>query len=284
MDTGLKQKVKEFYNQVGWQKVGDQLYQNAIYEDLRPVSREYIQRCHLRVNRHIQARGKFLLDAGSGPVQWPEYLTYSQGYKFRVCLDLSIVALKEARMRMGEKGLYIVADVTSLPFADSVFKGVVSLHTFHHLSTSDQKKAFHDLNRVLLPTSSAVVVNGYSVSPLMQRLSGIIKLGERLTARKNTKEPEQPKTIENKEKDTQKVTRGTFVEKYTFDWIQNSLADLNISVFPWRSVSVRFMRALVHPHLGGKYLMRLIYWLEERFPAWFAKNGQYPMVVIQKEK
>jgi ubiquinone/menaquinone biosynthesis C-methylase UbiE len=102
------------------------------------------------VNRYIKPSGKFLLDAGSGPVQWPEYLTYSQGYKFRVCLDISIVALKEARMRLGEKGLYIVADVTSLPFADSVFDGVVSLHTFHHLSTGDQKKAFHDLNCVLL--------------------------------------------------------------------------------------------------------------------------------------
>ncbi len=284
MDTGLKQQVKDFYNQVGWQKVGDQLYQNAIYEDLRPVSREYIQRCHLRVNRHIKPSGKFLLDAGSGPVQWPEYLTYSQGYKFRVCLDISIVALKEARMRLGEKGLYIVADVTSLPFEDSVFNGVVSLHTFHHLSTGDQKKAFHDLNRVLLPASSAVVVNGYSISPLMQRLSGLIRLGERFTTRNNAKETEQPKTIEKKVKNTQKETRGTFVEKYTFGWIQNSLTDLHLSVFPWRSVSVRFMRALVHPHLGGKNLMRLIYWLEEHFPAWFAKNGQYPMVVIQKEK
>ncbi len=62
-----------------------------------PVARDYIHRCHLRVNRYIASHGDFLLDAGSGPVQWPEYLTYSEGYRFRVCLDISITALKEAR-------------------------------------------------------------------------------------------------------------------------------------------------------------------------------------------
>jgi hypothetical protein len=118
----------------------------------------------------------------------------------------------------------------------------------------------------------------------MQWCSSLIKLGEKFTTRNISKNPEQTIKIENEVKIAQKPARGTFVEKYTFDWIQNSLADLHKSVFPWRSVSVRFMRALVHPHLGGKYLLRLIFWLEERFPAWFVKNGQYPMVVIQKEK
>ena len=100
-----KQQVREFYDQIGWAQVGEGLYQNARYEDLRSVSRDYIHRCHLRVNGHIAARGDFLLDAGSGPVQWPEYLTYSAGYRFRVCLDISITALKEARTRLGCKRL-----------------------------------------------------------------------------------------------------------------------------------------------------------------------------------
>ena len=93
-------QVKDFYNQVGWQRIGDELYQNAIYEDLRPVSREYIERCHARVKAHLAREGKYLLDAGSGPVQWPAYLTYSEGYKYRVCMDISHVALNEARTRL----------------------------------------------------------------------------------------------------------------------------------------------------------------------------------------
>ena len=53
-DDNIKQQVREFYDQVGWQEVSEGLYQNARYEDLRPVSREYIHQCHLRVNRHLQ--------------------------------------------------------------------------------------------------------------------------------------------------------------------------------------------------------------------------------------
>src|SRR5512141_86258 len=107
----VKQEVRQFYDQVGWQLVGQDVYQNAHYEDLRPVAHEYIQRCHLRVARHLKPEGKYLLDAGSGPIQYPEYLEYSRGYRYRVCADISITALKEARKRIGTRGLYVVCDV-----------------------------------------------------------------------------------------------------------------------------------------------------------------------------
>src|SRR5574341_1011961 len=75
----IKQQVKAFYDQVGWQEVGEGVYQNARYEDLRPVARDYIHRCHLRLLRHLKPAGRYLLDAGCGPIQYPEYLEYSQG-------------------------------------------------------------------------------------------------------------------------------------------------------------------------------------------------------------
>ena len=66
-----KQQVREFYDQIGWSQVGDGLYQNARYEDLRPVSREYIHNCHMRVKRHLAYRlgEKFLANARS-PIGW----------------------------------------------------------------------------------------------------------------------------------------------------------------------------------------------------------------------
>ena len=83
----VKQQVREFYDQVGWHKVVDpvsgqsgDLYQNARYEDLRPVSREYIHKTRLRVMNGLIPTGRFILDAGSGPVQYEEYKVFSQGY------------------------------------------------------------------------------------------------------------------------------------------------------------------------------------------------------------
>ena len=142
MAENTKQQVREFYDQIGWSQIGEGLYQNARYEDLRPVSRDYIHKCHLRVNRYLEPKGNLILDAGSGPVQWPEYLTYSEGYRFRVCADISITALKEAGKRLGEKGLVVVADVADLPFKLDSFDSVVSMHTIHHLPLTEHKRAY----------------------------------------------------------------------------------------------------------------------------------------------
>src|SRR5687768_1904363 len=100
MTNDTKQKVREFYDEIGWQPGDGGHYQNARYEDLRPVSHEYIHKTRLRVMNGLIPTGKFLLDAGSGPVQYEEYKTYSQGYQKRVCLDISIQALREARNRI----------------------------------------------------------------------------------------------------------------------------------------------------------------------------------------
>jgi hypothetical protein len=76
--TDTKQKVRNFYDEIGWHQEADGNYQNARYEDLRPVSAEYIHKTRMRVNDGLIPTGKFLLDAGSGPVQYADYLTYSR--------------------------------------------------------------------------------------------------------------------------------------------------------------------------------------------------------------
>ena len=108
MAENTKQQVREFYDQVGWSQAGDGLYQNARYEDLRPVSREYVHNCHMRVKRHLAPTGDILLDAGSGPVQWPEYLTFSENYRYRLCADISLTALKEARKRLRQVRVAVI--------------------------------------------------------------------------------------------------------------------------------------------------------------------------------
>jgi hypothetical protein len=47
---------------------------------------------------------------------------------------------------------------------------------------------------------------------------------------------------------------------------------------------VRFLRTFVHDRLAGRTLLRLIYWLEERFPHFLGKVGQYPLVELNKSQ
>ncbi|MDR3574597.1 MAG: class I SAM-dependent methyltransferase [Anaerolineaceae bacterium] len=281
----VKQQVRQFYDRVGWQMVSDGMYQNARYEDLRPVAHEYIHKCHLRVRRYLKPEGRYLLDAGCGPIQYPEYLTYSLGYAYRVCVDISIVALEEARKRIGSNGLFVVADVANLPFKPGVFDGLVTLHTLHHLPSSDQQKAYQELYRVLMPGRSGVVVNGWTESSLMRRSRWLVNLMERLGSglvhrpdQKLVKAEPQAEPAPAKPDPT-----GTFIKKLNANSLRQQLqGKMDFEIKVWRSVNVRFLRAVIHKQLGGRFWLKLLYGLEERFPRYFGENGQYPLVIIRK--
>ncbi|MBM3143724.1 MAG: class I SAM-dependent methyltransferase [Chloroflexi bacterium] len=281
----IKQHVREFYDQVGWLEVSEGVYQNARYEDLRPVSREYIHRCHLRVSRHIKPEGRYFLDAGSGPIQYPEYLEYSKGYNYRVCADISYVALQEARKRVGDHGLFVVADVANLPFAPETFEGVVSLHTIHHLPQEEHVQAYRELYRVLSPGCSASVVNGWGDALIPRLLSNpmrwtnrLLGVVRRLLGITPTEHPAKPVSMSDDNKPT-----STFVRKDSADWLKEQLATLMpIEIVVWRGISVKHLRTFIHQGWGGCYVLRFLFWLEERFPHFFGEKGQYPLVVIRK--
>ncbi len=275
MTKNTKEQVRQFYDQVGWLQEEDGNYQNARYEDLRPVSREYIHKTRMRVNRHLAPYGKFLLDAGSGPVQYPEYLTYSEEYQYRVCADISITALREAKERLGTHALPVVVDIANLPFAEGVFDGIVSMHTIHHLPMEEHQAAYAELYRVLGRGKSAVVINGWGDPILMKLVEPFIQFGRVLTGR-----PIQKK---KKGSDGEKES-GTFVRKMDAKWLKGELKDLfPIEIYAWRSLSTRFLRWFIRPKLGGKTFLRFAYWLEDRAPRFFGEKGQYPMIVFRKE-
>lgn len=298
MGAEIKQEVRQFYDQIGWQQVAEGLYQNAHYEDLRPVSRDYIQRCHGRVARCLHSSGQYLLDAGSGPIQYADYLAYSRSYRYRVCADISMVALREARKRIGDHGLYVVADVAHLPFKPGVFDGVVSLHTIHHLPEDEHLLAYGELYRVLRPGRSAAVVNGWPSSRLMKLAEPFIRLSQRsrrLAARlvgRASADSQMSQRKSASDQDTQQgnganqkgtTLKGTFTSRHDAQWMRTQVgAQMPLEIYPWRSVSVRFMRNLIHPWLAGRLWLRLLYLLEERFPRFFGENGQYPLIVIRK--
>ena len=273
MTNDTKQKVREFYDQVGWMQEEDGLYQNARYEDLRPVTAEYIHKTRMRVMNGLVPTGKLLLDAGSGPVQYEEYKVYSQGYQKRVCLDISIQALKEARTRIGDHGLFVVGDLANLPFRTEAFDGVVSMHAIHHLALTEHPRAYDEIHRVLSIGRTAAIVNGWYEPRLIRALEPLIALRLRLAGF-----PAKKKKDWLNEKDA----KGTFVQKMTPGWFKREIGSkMNIEIKPWRGLSTQFLRLFVRP-FGGKIFLKFIFWLEDVFPKFFAENGQYPLIVVKK--
>lgn len=291
IEAEIKQQVRQFYDQIGWQVAGDGFYQNARYEDLRPVSREYIHRCHLRVARHLNPEGIYFLDAGSGPIQYPEYLEYSRSYQARVCADISIIALQEARQRIGDRlygghGLFVVADVANLPFKPGIFDAIVSLHTIHHLPESEHRQAYSELYRVLAPRSAAVVVNGWADPPLMRFFVAPLRWKKQVRSKSRRMSGEAPLPIKMKNGKTSlngSKPKGTFINKNNAAWMKQEIgSSIPLEILVWRSISVNFLRTFIHQRLGGRWFLRLLFWMEERFPHYFGEKGQYPLIVIRK--
>jgi ubiquinone/menaquinone biosynthesis C-methylase UbiE len=284
-DIEIKHQVREFYDQVGWQTESDGFYQNASYEDLRPVSHDYIHNCHLRVLRHLNPTGRFLLDAGSGPIQYPEYLEYSKGYQYRVCADISFLALDEARKRIGSHGLYVVCDVAYLPFKSNSFGGEVSLHTIHHLPSEEHLRAYQELYRTLTTSGKAVIVNGWDNSPLTIFMDFWIALYEHLYALFHPHSKPAGPGNSCASPVTEVNTHGTFVRTQNVDWLQKKVGRLlPIKIWCWRSVNVHFLRTFIHVRFAGKLLLRLIYWFEEHLPHFLGKYGQYALIELRKDK
>jgi ubiquinone/menaquinone biosynthesis C-methylase UbiE len=206
-------------------------------------------------------------------------MDYLRGYQFRVCADISIVALMEARKKLGDKGLYVVSDIANLPFKTEVFDGVMSMHTIHHLPREDHRVAYQELYRVLSPDSTAVVVNGWTDSALTGWLERVVKTINR-TRRKLGK---SAGTVKKDKRADQVREKGTFVQKYNAAWLKSELSGVvPIEILVWRSASVRFLRTFIHQGLGGKQLLRWLFALEEKYPRFFGENGQYPLIVIKK--
>ncbi len=259
-----KQTVIDFYNNIGWKKGKDDNFIDALkYEDLRHVAKKYIHNCHLRINRYLKPKGKYLLDAGSGPIQYQEYFSYSKGYKYRVCVDISFLALKEAKKRLGKKGIYILADLTNLPFKNDCFDGAVSLHVIYHIPKVEQKNALREIYRTLKQSSTATVV--YTWPSRFSLLSTVAKIARRIGLLKK---------IDNKQ------------EFYFYPQNRNFIITglgFRVNIYVWRSLSVDFTRKYIKEYFFGRQILKIVYLLEDVFPKLMGRIGRYPLFVISKK-
>jgi len=272
-----KERVKRFYDEIGWKKTNQQLFVDTYrFEDTRLVSAEYRHKCHLRINKYLSHNGKYLLDIACGPIQFPEYVDYSEGYKFRICADISINALKEAKKVEEEHGLYVLCDITHMPFASDSIDNVISLHTIYHVPEKEQLSAFIDIKRVLSPTGQAAIVYTwarYSIPNIIafpyRTWTLACRLFERIRNRLfKSNSPQEPKL---------------YFYFHTYDWFLHQLkpiVDYELDV--WRSLSINFLKMYIHEFTFGRAILKWIFKIEERYPHLAAKYGAFPIFVIKK--
>lgn len=266
MQNKAEEIVSRFYNEVGWVTEGGLTEDARRWEDLREHAQEYVSKCRLRVLRHIPDQGENILDMGSGPIQFKEYLGYSKNFKKRYCIDLSSKALEEAKKKIGDHGVFFCGSFFDISLEEDFFDCSISLHTIYHIDKDKQEEAVRKLIRVTKPGKPVIIVYGnpntlvrYCVWPV-RCLKKMVKLLNR--------------------------TRRNRLELYYYvhplKWWSRFSDMADVRIVPWRSFYSAHQRWLIPNNELGKKIFDILYTMEERLPGFFVRHFQYPMIILTK--
>lgn len=273
--------VRRFYDEIGWTGDASGTFEDARrWEDLRPVSADYIARCHARVSRHLPAKGRYLLDIASGPIQYDAYLPYSAGMEQRICADISSTALRAAKIKLGDQGLYVQCDITRLPFRNGCLDGFVSLHTVYHVPADRQLLAFRELERVTQPGGSGAVIYSWGSH------AGLVALLENFSWKELLKRclpSAMVRALSQAPSPSVDKPQGLYFSPHDYRWFQREVALNGKWVLKvWRAASVPMLQRYIGETAGGRALLKLLYRIEESCPRLCGRYGLYPMLVFRQ--
>jgi len=269
MIDNAEEQVSKYYNTVGWETEQEVTEDARRWEDLREHAREYVSNCRLRVLDYIPDTGSNILDMGSGPIQYVEYLEYSRNFSKRYCVDLSITALREAKSKIGNHGVYLHGSFLNIPMKENFFDCSVSLHTIYHVNKNKQEEIVRKLIYVTKPEKPVIIV--YSNPNTFISFPFRIFRGVHCRLRK------QENTVKREE------DLSLYFHAYPLIW-WNRFSDVAyIKIMPFRSFGSNFQKKIIPDNKIGSKIFKLLFYLEKQFPVFFVKYFQYPMIILTKK-
>lgn len=288
MNADPKRNVRQYYEQVGWSRTSDGLYQDtASFVDNREAVRGYHVRVAHRPARLLRHSGEWFLDAGCGALPAASYLETAKRHRKSVCVDFSSAALREARSKLGGAAAYVQADVSQLPFRDGVFDTVFSAHVLYHLPDTDQQRALLEFVRVLhragicavVYTNPDCLMNRIAVrfSPriVIPRIPGARWLWRRCLRQRYIGTQSAPPA-------SSKGEPSLFFNPKPLSWLRRVFPDhARMSVRCWASAGLPFTTQFIPNSRVGVALLRLLFAEETVFPRLFGRIGAYPLLLIR---
>lgn len=271
MTNDLEEGVSLFYNTVAWKTEGGITDAARRWEDLREHARTYVSQSRLRVLRHIPESGVNMLDMGSGPIQFNEYLEYSRNFKKRYCVDLSLRALEEARRKIGDHGVFLHGSFFDIPLEDNFFDCTVSLLTIFNIDKNKQEEAVRKLIRVTKPGKPVIIVyrNPNTIISSLRLPIHVLRKAKTVFRKRHT----MPRREE----------RSTlYYYVHAIEWWNRFNDIATVKMLPWRSFDSNLEKALIPNNKLGSKMFDLLFALEERFPGFFVKHFEYCMIILTK--
>lgn len=270
-DRSQPSQTRSFYEKEGWKRADDGAFGDTrAFVDTRDVPLAFSRKCIRRLGTHFQRGGQYLLDAGSGPIAHEEYLEWGAHFERRVCIDLSAGALQVARSKLGERGVYLQADLTSLPIQTGSVDAVTCNHVIYQIPADQQAGVFRELWRVLKPGGVAVIVYWWRDTPLQWRLE---RLARMFVGRNEPDQGDNPSAVVS--------TPSHFPQ--SLEWFEAQDWPFRYEIEPFRVIGNPFMRSYVSDGWAGKLFLEGVYALQQIAPSYCGRYGQMPAIVLQKD-
>jgi ubiquinone/menaquinone biosynthesis C-methylase UbiE len=218
------------------------------------------------LRRNFSRNGTFFLDAGCGAAP---HTVFGKDFNFHVCVDFSKTGLIETKRKV-KNGMFVMADLTNLPFNSSVFDGAAAMHVLYHLPKDSQAKAINELARVIDRKSKCLIA--YS------NLSGFISFWNffpqrlRRIKRKNGEKPA-------KTSDKPPLNAHYFSLEY--------FRNLPSSGYKLYIRNAHFLggasRSIVPNGFVGYIVYAILLFIERFFSKSIAKYSYHPAIILEKE-
>jgi SAM-dependent methyltransferase len=267
-DVNRARNVREYYEKEGWVTDEKNVFADTnVFVDLRKTSWKYTKKCIRRLNKYFKNGGRYLLDAGSGPIPHNELLEYSAQFRQRVCIDLAVPALRICKSKLGDKGICLQADLTNIPIMTGSIDAVTCNHVIYHIPAEKQAAAFREVWRVLRPGGVGVVVYAWRRSPIAWALGQVGKLltGDRRSGETDLPEPD------------------LYYHAYSLHWFRSQKWPFRYRIDTFRIVDNEFMRRYISDNWLGRTITQIFFSTQLLFPGLCGKYGAYPAIVIFKD-
>jgi ubiquinone/menaquinone biosynthesis C-methylase UbiE len=274
-----KKRVFDYYNEIHY-KIKDAL---AVYEDsnkwvdYRDIAGEYLHNSFNKASRYYPSAGRYFLDIASGPIGLNEYIHLSDGYEVRICIDISVNALIQAKYNLekkNKKGIFICGDIINIPLQDNSCDVVLSQHTLYHIPKNDQFKAINELYRVCKKGSKVVIVYSWFLNSRFMNISLNVVQLYRLIRHFGGKL--YVKVFRSKPR--------LYFYTHSPRWFKKSFEfSKNLEIYCWRSVNKYFLNIFIHKWFLGRTILNLLSKIEDKYPKMMGILGEYPVVVITKK-
>ncbi|MBN1949847.1 MAG: class I SAM-dependent methyltransferase [Bacteroidales bacterium] len=269
-----KNRVFEYYNQINYDtKNSLKIYEDSPkWVDFREVSDAYIRNSFTKAKKYLD-KGKYLLDIASGPIGLEEYVGLSDNYEVRICADISVNALIQAKYNYQHReGMYLCCDITNIPIKENACDGVLCQHTLYHIPKNEQKTAVHEMYRVTKSQGKVAIVYSLFYNSWLMNIS-LLPLQLYRIARHFAGKA-YVRLFKSKPR--------LYFFPHSLWWFRRNFKDYNMEIFCWRTVNKYFLNVYIHKWFFGKKILSWLMKVEDKHPKTLAKFGDYPIIVITK--